>query len=153
MNITTQSITEFEDLVKIMPLVLEGYHAMSKRKKVFDVDEEGFVSVMIGIINTAPRNGLVVVKIDDVPVGYGAAYDVTQQFAKKKTLLLYALYVRPNFGKGAVKALFDEAEKMAKEQGYSYLIAQSARFNGAAYRLFEQRFGMRRDQILFRKEL
>ena len=151
--ITIEKVTTLEQLTILAPLFIEGYQAMNKRKKVFEVDQEGFLKTLIGILNTSPKNGIYVALDDDVPVGYGAAFDDTPAFAVKKELLLWALYVRPQYPGTVVAMLFDAAKTGAKEQGYEIMKAFNARFTGGMYRLFEDKLGMRRNRIQFNYNL
>jgi hypothetical protein len=45
--ITIKEVTDIEQLTILMPLFIEGYHAMNKKKKVFEVDETGFVRTLV----------------------------------------------------------------------------------------------------------
>ncbi len=74
---TTQLVTTLEELVALTPLFLEGYRAMNKKGKVFEVDESGFVQTLVGILNTQPENGIMVLLHDKQPIGYGAAFNDT----------------------------------------------------------------------------
>lgn len=151
--ITIVPVQTLEQLTVLVPLFLEGYHAMNKRKKVFEVDQDGFIKTLIGILNTTPKNGLFVALDGDVPVGYGAAFDDTPAFATRKELLLWALYVRPQYPGLVVVQLFEAAKQAAKEQGYEVMKAFNSRFTGGMYRLFEDKLGMRRNRIQFNYDL
>lgn len=151
--ISIVNVTDLSELIRIMPLMLEGYDAMNKKQKVFDVDREGFVMTLFGILNTVPNNGILVAYDGIEAVGYGVAYDDSPTYSKTKHLLLWALYVRPLYSKAVRKMLFDAAEELAKEQGYDYLHAFNSRFSGACFSLFEKIYGMRRARIQFSKKL
>lgn len=145
-----ERIFTLEQLVPLMPLFLEGFEAMNKRRKVFEVDADGFVKTLIGILNIPERNGIVVAFDDDgTAVGYGAAFDETPAYAAKRELLLWALYVRPQYPGVVVKGLFDKAKELAAQNGYQVMKAFNARFSGGMYRLFEDRLGMRRHRVQF----
>lgn len=137
----------------LVPLFLEGYHAMNKRKKVFEVDQDGFVRTLIGILNTLPENGISVAFDGDEPVGYGAAFDNTPAFAMRKELLLWALYVKPEYPGTVVSMLFDAAKEHGRKHGYQVMKAFNSRFTGGMYRLFEDKLGMRRNRIQFNYNL
>jgi hypothetical protein len=147
--ITIVPVRTLEQLVEVTPLLIEGYHSMNKRKKVFEVDVDGFIKTLVGILNTTPQNGLFVALDGDEAVGYGAAFDDTPAFAQKKELLLWALYVKPQYPGTVVAMLFDAAKQAAKEQGYEVMKAFNSRFTGGMYRLFEDKLGMRRHRIQF----
>lgn len=151
--ITIAPITTLEELMTVMPFLMEGYHAMNRKQKVFDIDAEGYAKVMTGVLNTIPENGILVAFDGILPIGYGVAYNDTPTYSKEKHLLLYALYVRPEFSRVVAPQLVKAAEAMAQEQGYSVIQAFNARFSGASFRLFEQIFGMRRSRIQFTKRL
>ena len=146
-------VKDFLELAEVMPLVLEGYEQMNKRHKVFNVNPEQYAKELIRIVSAPEGNGVVVVWVNDEPVGYGVAKDNTDFFSSKRELLLYALYVKPVFSKLYSKPLFQYAEELAVVNGYDIMIAYNSRFSGACYRLFERVFGMRRQMIRFSKQL
>ena len=151
--ITIAPVENLEQLTVLVPLFLEGYHAMNRKKKVFEVDEEGFVKTLIGILNTKPENGIFVAFDDGEPVGYGAAFNDTPDFARHRELVLWALYVKPTYPGVVVKELFDAAVTEARHQGYTVMKAFNSRFTGGMYRLFEDKLGMRRNRVQFNYEL
>ena len=146
-------VTTLEQLVEVTPLLIEGYHAMNKKRKVFEVDVDGFVKTLIGILNTTPKNGIFVALDGEEAVGYGAAFDDTPAFAPRKELLLWALYVKPKYPGLVVVQLFEAAKQKAKEEGYEVMKAFNSRFTGGMYRLFEDKLGMRRNRIQFNYNL
>lgn len=151
--ITLKLVKTLEELVELTPLFLEGYYAMNKKKKVFEMGPEGFIKTLIGILNTTPQNGIVVAYDGELAIGYGAAFDDTPMWADKKELLLWALYVNPAYKGYVVSALFEESARLAREQGYGVMKAFNARFTGGMYRLFEHKLGMRRHRIQFNYNL
>lgn len=151
--ITVEPVTTLEELVACTPLLIEGYHAMNKKKKVFEVDQDGFIKTILGILNTQPENGIFVARDNGEPVGYGAAFNETPAFALKKELLLWALYVRPQYPGTVVVMLFEAAKQKAREQGYQVMKAFNSRLSGGMYRLFEDKLGMRRNRIQFNYDL
>jgi hypothetical protein len=151
--IIIKEVTDIEQLTILMPLFIEGYHAMNKKKKVFEVDETGFVRTLVGVLNTQPSSGILVAFDDFTPVGYGVAFDETPAFATKRELLLWALYVKPAYPGTLVIQLFDAAKLLAAQQGYEVLKAFNSRFTGGMFRLFEGKLGMRRNRIQFNYNL
>lgn len=151
--ITLKTVETLEELTLLTPLFIEGYNAMNKKRKVFEMGPEGFITTLIGILNTTPKNGIVVAFDEDQPIGYGAAFEDTPPNAEKRELLLWALYVRPQYKGDVVKQLFDEAKRLAAVQGYKVLKAFNARFTGGMYRLFEGKLGMRRHRVQFNLNL
>jgi hypothetical protein len=151
--ITIEPVLSLEQLVEATPLLIEGYHAMNKKRKVFEVDVDGFVKTLVGILNTTPKNGILLVKDENEVIGYGAAFDDTPAFATRKELLLWALYVRSNYPGTVVVQLFEAAKQNAKNQGYEVMKAFNSRFTGGMYRLFEDKLGMRRNRIQFNYDL
>ena len=151
--ITIKPVENLEQMVQCTPLFLEGYRAMNKKRKVFEVDEDGFIKTLLNILNTQPDNGILVAFDDGEPVGYGAAFEETPAFAKRRELLLWALYVKPQYPGTVVTMLFEEAKQVAREQGYQVLKAFNSRFTGGMYRLFEDKLGMRRNRIQFNYNL
>ena len=142
-----------QELLSIMPFMLEGYDAMNRKQKVFDVDREGFVKTLFGVINTHEKN-VIGVAFDGIePVGYGVGFDDTPTYGTTKSFLLWALYAKPEYSKTVGPMIFNGAEEWAKEHGYKKLNAYNARFSGASFRLFEKIFGMRRSQIKFTKTI
>lgn len=146
-------ITNLEQLTVMVPLFLEGFHAMNKRKKVFEVDQDGFVKTLIGILNTSPTNNICVAFDDGVPIGYAAAFENTPTFAMKREMLLWALYVKPQYKGNVVVQLFEEAKRIGVEQGFDILTSFNSRFTGGMYRLFEGKLGMKRNRIQFNYNL
>ena len=153
MDYQIKRLKNFEELMAVMPLILEGFEQMNKRYKAFSVDAEQYTRELIRIVSCQPENGIVVVWAEGKPVGYGVARDNTEWYSNHRVLLLYALYVQPKFSKIYTKPLFQYAESLAIEQGYDELIAYNGRFSGACYRLFERVFGMRRQMVRFSKKL
>jgi hypothetical protein len=151
--ITIKEVTDIEQLTLLMPLFIEGYHAMNKKKKVFEVDQDGFVKTLIGILNTFPTNNICVVFDDGVPIGYAAAFENTPTFAMKREMLLWALYVKPQYKGNVVVLLFEEAKRIGVEQGFDILTSFNSRFTGGMFRLFEGKLGMRRNRIQFNYNL
>jgi hypothetical protein len=151
--ITIHPITTLDELITLMPFFMEGYHAMNRKQKVFDIDKEAFTKVLIGVLNTVPENGILVAFDGINPVGYGVAYNDTPTYSEEKHLLLYALYARPEFSRSVAPMIVSAAEVMAKQQGYTKMQAFNSRFSGASLRLFEKVFGMRRSRIQFTKEI
>lgn len=144
-----KEITTLEELTVLIPLFLEGYRAMNKKRKVFGCDQTGFVKTLIGVLNMIPRDAIVVTCVDNVPVGYGVAFDDTPPFAEEKEWLLWALYIQPKYSGEVVKSLFDEAKTYALARGYKVMKAYNSRFTGSAFRLFEDKLGMTRNRIQF----
>lgn len=146
-------LTELSELEELIEFFAEGFAAMEKRRKVFEMGWEGFVRTLVGVLNSTPHNGIVVVYENGVPKGYGVAYDNTPEFADRKILLLWALYVRPEVSKVLAPLLFSHACELAKQQGYDEVIAFNSRFSGASFRFFEKELGMHRNRIQFSKSL
>jgi GNAT superfamily N-acetyltransferase len=151
--ISVNTLETLEELQECMPLFMEGFRAMNKRNKAFECDETGFVKTLVGILGSTPRNGIIVVYDDDEPIGYGAAFDDTPQYCEERCLLLWALYVRPEYSKRCSKVLFSAAEAHAKAQGYKRLKAYNGRLNGSSLNFFERVLGMRRLRMEFTKQL
>ena len=84
--ITFVRVTTLQQLQFYMELFREGFDAMEKHGKVFEAEWDGFVKTLIGVLNTYPENGIVVVEEDGVAQGYGLAFDDTPPYAKKKVL-------------------------------------------------------------------
>lgn len=150
---TIRQVRDLKEFASITPLLLEGYEQMNKRYKAFNLTREQYVKELIRIMGSENKNGLAVVWVDDRPVGYGAARDNTDLFSSHKVLLLYALYVKPEFSKEYKKPLFDFAEDFGRQQGYHEMVAYNGRFSGASFRLFEKILGMRRKMTMFSKFL
>ncbi len=149
MIVITKRVETLDEMMELMPLFMEGYDAMNKKRKVFEVDEEGFKKTLLGVLNTQPENGILVLWVDGVPVGYGVGFNDTPAFAKHRELLLWALYVRPTYRGDMVEKLFADAKLEAKAQGYKVLKAFNSRFTGGMYRLFETKLGMKRHRVQF----
>lgn len=144
-----ERVTDLESLATIAPLLHEGFLAMNKKRKVFEVDWAGFMQTLVGVVNTTPKNGILVVFDGATPIGYGVGFDDTPAFALQKELLLWALYVKPEYRGDVVVELFSKAKQWAKEQGYQVMKAYNARFTGGMYRLFEGKLGMHRHRVQF----
>jgi hypothetical protein len=151
--IIVKDVTTLEELEEFMPLFWEGYVAMSTKHKAFELDWEGFVKTMVGVINTVPRNGIAVVFMDDEAVGYGVGFDDTPAYSLRQIMLLWALYVKPGYSKIAAPVLCQYAFEYAKQQGYDEVKAFNNRFSGASFRFFEQILGMHRSNVMFSKKL
>jgi hypothetical protein len=151
--ISIRLVSTLEELTVLMPFFLEGFYAMEHRQKVFEVDKDGFIKTLVGVLNTTPKNGILVAFDGIDPVGYGVAFDDTPAYGLKKELLLWALYVKPQHSKFVAPMLFQAAEEGARERGYDKMKAFNSRFSGASYRFFEQLLGMRRNKIQFTKDL
>jgi hypothetical protein len=151
--ITFQDITTLSELEEYMPLFYEGYVAMSTKHKAFELDWDGFVKTMVGVINTVPKNGITVVLMDGVAVGYGVGFDDTPAYSLKQIMLLWALYVKPGYSKIVAPELCKYAFEYAKQQGYDEVKAFNNRFSGASFRFFEQLLGMHRSNVVFSKKL
>ena len=149
--IDIQLIETLDELQLVMPLFLEGYREMNKRYLAFDCDEQGFVKTLIGILGTTPKNGILVAWDGIEPVGYGAAMEDTPPYCEARQLLLWAIYVKPQYSKLVTKPLFAAAEEMARQQGYASLRAYNGRFNGSSFNFFERVLGMRRLRVEFKK--
>lgn len=146
-------VRTLEELTVLMPLFLEGFYAMNKKQKVFEVDKEGFIKTLVGVLNTTPKNGIVVAFDGVEPVGYGVGFDDTPTYGVKRELLLWALYVKSGHSKVVAPLLFQHGIELAKLQGYEKLKAFNSRFSGASFRFFEQLLGMRRSKIQFNMEI
>lgn len=151
--IEIHEILDLTTFMELVPLFREGFQEMNRNKKVFSVDEEGFLNTLIGILNTCEKNGILVAYDDGKPIGFGAGYECTPAFCKERHLLLWALYAQRSSSGSASKMLFQAAEFWAKARGYHKLIAYNHRFSGAALKLFRDRFGMFQKQIRFEKDL
>lgn len=151
--ITFREVKTLAQLETHMELFHEGFVAMEKKHKVFETDWDGFVKTLVGVINTVPRNGIVVALYDGEPVGYGVAFDDTPPYAIRQVLLLWALYVRSGFSKIVAPELVEHACALARAQGYDEIKAFNSRFGGASFRFFEHILGMRRNKIQFTKTL
>lgn len=150
---TIKYITNLDDFVSNVELFKEGYRKMNKKGKVFEMNEEGYLKILLGIMNTSPKNGLAVVEVDGAAVGFGACYEDTPDFALERELLLWALYVKPQFSGEVLVYLFDEAVALAKRQGFRVIKSFNSRFSGAMYRLFEDKLGMKRHRVQFNKNI
>lgn len=151
--IRTKLVESLDELMSLMPLFLDGYAAMNKKKKVFEVDIEGYTKTLVGVLNTAPKNSILVLYVDNEAVGFGVGFDETPAFAKQQEMLLWALYVKPEFRGDLVVRLFEDGVQVAKANGYSVLKAYNSRFTGGMYRFFEQKLGMRRNRVQFNYNL
>lgn len=151
--ITTKRVVLIDEFIELMPLFVEGYYAMNRKKKVFEVDLEGYKKTLLGVLNSQPQNGILVVYQDDQAVGFGVGFDETPSYAQHREMLLWALYVQPQFRGEVVVRLFEDACTEARQLGYSVLKAFNSRFTGGMYRFFEQKLGMRRNRILFNYNL
>lgn len=154
LQFTLRRLQTLDELQQFMPFFLDGFETLRGRHKLnMEVDREGFVKTLIGVINSYPRNGIIVaVDSDDNPIAFGVAFDDTPRFSAVRVLLLWAIYSRAKSRRVAVE-LFNEAEDWAREQGYERLVAYSTRFSGAAFRFFEKDFGMRRSRVYYSKDL
>lgn len=146
-------VTDLNELIGLSPLFEEGYDAMNKRGKVFSVDKTGFILRLLQIFNNQPRNGILVVFDEDKPIGYGAGYDISEDGSRTNTLLLWALYVKKEYSGNVVVDLFERCKEEALTQGYDNMIAFNSRLNGAMFRLFEQKLGMKRKSVEFEIKL
>lgn len=151
--ITYETVDTLERLEHFMGLFYEGFEAMERKFKVFEMGWEGFVKTLVGVINTSPRNGIVVVSVDGEAVGYGVGFDDTPAYSDTQILLLWALYVRSSHSKHIAPLLFEHACELARAQGYDEVKAFNSRFSGASFRFFEELLGMRRQRIQFNKKL
>lgn len=147
--ITYRFIYDLEDLVNLTPLFIEGYAAMNRKKKVFEVDQEGFIKTLIGVLNTTHENAILVAFDEETPIGYAVGFNDTPAFATSKELLMWALYVKPQYRGDVVVGLFQTGVEFARKKGYSAMKAFNARFTGSVFRLFENKLGMRRHRIQF----
>lgn len=146
-------IKTLEEFQVLMPLFIEGYHEMNRKQLVFDVDLDGYVDTLIGVLNTVPKNVIGVAFDDGMPVGFGVGFDDTPSFCKSRHLLLWALYVRRSHSKAVGPMLVRAAENWGKAMGYSVMHAFNARFSGASFNFFEKILGFRRSKIKFTKQL
>jgi hypothetical protein len=151
--ITVKRVETLAELQWLMPLFMEGFRAMNKRKKAFDCDEQGFIKTLVGVLGTGPDNGILVSYSDELPVGYGVAFEDTPTYCEEKHLLLWALYIKVEYSKLVTPALFGETERLAKELGYKHLRAYNGRLNGSSINFFERVLGMRRHRIEFTKPI
>lgn len=122
---------------------------MNKKTKVFDVDQEGFVKTLVGVLNTTPQNGILVAFDEDEPVGYTVAFDDSPTYGKVKEVLVWALYVKPRWSKVVAPMIMNRGVELARAQGYQRMKAFNSRFSGASFKFFEQLLGMRRSRIQF----
>lgn len=143
------TVTTLEELTVLVPFFIEGYHAMNRKGKVFEMDVEGFVKTLIGVLNTPERNVIGVVKDGEALVGYGVAFDDTPPFAEMKELLMWATYVRPQYGGHVIVMIVEGAKDFARRHGYGMVKAYNSRFTGGMYRLFEHKLGMKRRRVQF----
>jgi len=152
-TVEIKRVSSLEELIQVMPLAVEGFDAMNKRYKAFNLSREEYTKELIWVVGHGPKNGMLVVWVDGEPVGYGVARDNTDRFSGVKQLLLFALYVKPKHSRRCTKPLFEAAEELAKENGYEELVAYNGRFSGAGFRLFEKVFGMKRQMTRFNKAI
>lgn len=150
---TFARVSSLLQLQSYMGLFREGFDAMEKHGKVFETEWGGFVQTLVGVLNTYPENGIVVVEEDGQAVGYGVGFDDTPPYASKKVLLLWALYVKPSHSKVLAPQLFEHACELGRDLGYDMVTAFNGRFSGASFRFFEQTLGMRRKTVKFTKDL
>jgi len=149
-EVTIKRVQGFEELTRVMPLILEGFEQMNKRYKAFDLTAEQYTKEMIRITSQYDEC-IGVCWVGGEAVGYGVVRDNTERFSDVRTALFYALYVKPKFSRKCSKPLFEAAEGFAREQGYTRVVAYNGRFSGSGFRLFEKVFGMRRQMTRFNK--
>ena len=146
---TIRPITSLPELTVLMPLFIEGYHAMCKRKNAFDVDLNGFVNTLVKVFNDYPDSQIIVLFDDDMPVGYSVGMDDTTSFGLQREMLVWALYVKPQYKGSAVVELFNYGMVEAKRLGYGTLKAFNSRFTGGMFRFYENKLGMKRHRTQF----
>lgn len=148
-----KEVKSLDELQRHMPLFLQGFREMNKRKKAFDCDEQGFIKTLVGVLGSGPENGIMLAVAGDEAVGYGVAFEDTPPYCDEKHLLLWALYCKPDYSKLGSKILFQAAETWAASYGFDVLRAYNGRLNGSSFRFFEHILGMRRNKIEFIKKL
>lgn len=152
--ISYRLVETLEELQRLMPLFLEGFRAMNKRQKAFECDETGFIKTLVRVLGMREEDGgILVAEVDGSVVGYGVAFDGTPIYCEERILLLWGLYVKPEWSKLVTKPMFEHMEGLAEERGFVTLRAFNGRLNGSSINFFERVLGMRRHKIEFTKQI
>lgn len=149
-------VDNVEGLLEVWPFLLEGYQELRKLHETRrGVSEGSFFKLLLSILSMPEGAGCIAVveSLKGNHAGYMIAMDNSDEFRETgRTLLIYYVYHKGAFGTNTRIALL-EIEKWAKKHGYSEIHACSSRITGAAMRLFEKRWGFKRDLISFRKTI
>lgn len=134
--------------------LFEGLKEMSDpRRANIEIDQNELIRVCMGCLSEETSGRIIIVFGDDLkPIGYGIYFENTPWWESKRKGLIYTVYVKGNHPKVA-KIMLSECLRTAKEDGIEVVETWARRFNEAAFRYYEARYGFKMNAYVFRKEV
>jgi len=147
-------LRSLEEVLANWAFFLEGLEVLNNPQGARgDVSPDAFLKLVLNVVAEGTSFGIVALLTskNDKPLGYGICFDNTEPYCEKSALI-YAAYSNRKAPHTA-RELLSHCEIWAKEQGFKHLHACSRRFNGAAFRLFEDVWKFSRACVVFTKAL
>lgn len=147
-------ITTLDAFLEWWPFLLEGLSVLnSPTGGRGNLSQKQFFNTLLRVALGSPAEGAVclVTSKNSKPLAFVVLISNTAPF-DFRTAVCYALYSN-NKAANAVPELHKEVLRWCREHSFERLYAYSRRISGAAVRLFEKKWGFRKDCLVFVKDV
>lgn len=154
-NIQVKRLRTIDDVLPLLPLFWEGLdHLNNLLPKERPLDNTTFFRVIIDTVAKGEERGHVCIyqdAADGENIGFTITFASDNPYGPKVAVIFAAYYNRTI--QGASRYGLQHIERWAKACGYEELQANSPRFSGSSYAMFETRWGFKRFLVVFTKLL